>query len=237
MQNNNKIASENNNGVFFSRREFIKSLAVGGSALFIADNFKLLGFSSDETGKFKAIVVDYSKCAGCRTCEMVCSAANNKIKFEGQEVWGLGNPVLANIKVHNYNPDIDVPIVCALCQDSPCINACPVEPDSQGRKALYKHPETGAVTHNPKLCTECEACADVCREQRTACIIPDKTGRPTGICSLCNGDPECVKNCPYDAIQYLEVNVKRNYFGWPPDKIAAELTKKLYTVEKTGGVK
>ena len=75
-----------------------------------------------------------------------------------------------------------------------------------------------------------------CKENRTACIIPDENGAPTGICNLCGGDPECVKNCPYDAIQYVEIDSQRPYYAWPADKIAAELSQKFYGEKFKGGM-
>jgi len=230
-------SSEKKNTAPFSRRDFLKSLAAGGGAFFLAGNMKLLGFQLSPDGKLKAVVVDYSKCTGCRTCEMVCSAVNHKTMINGKAVWGTGNPALSNIKVQNFNPDVDVPVVCALCPDAPCVEACPVEPDKEGRKALYKHPKTGAVTHNSDRCIACGSCIETCSEQRTACIGTDKNGMPTGICNLCEGDPECVKNCPFDALQYVEVDTGRDWFGWSADKIAEQLTRKWYTLEAKGGAR
>jgi hypothetical protein len=50
---------------------------------------------------------------------------------------GLGNPRYSNIRVESFNPAVDVPNVCAMCADTPCVNACPVEPDPKtGRRGL-----------------------------------------------------------------------------------------------------
>jgi anaerobic carbon-monoxide dehydrogenase iron sulfur subunit len=51
------------------------------------------------------------------------------VAIAGRELPGLGNPRYANIRVHSFNPDVDVPNVCAMCSDTPCVKACPVEPE------------------------------------------------------------------------------------------------------------
>jgi aldehyde:ferredoxin oxidoreductase len=64
------------------------------------------------------ILVDYSRCTGCRTCETVCSAYNHPKRFNAELLNGAGNPYLSNIKVYGFNPDVDVPTVCAMCPDN-----------------------------------------------------------------------------------------------------------------------
>ena len=89
----------------------------------------------------------------CRTCEAVCSAYNHKVNLEGELLDGLGNPALSNIKVWHYNPDVDVPITCFLCDDNPCIEACPTTPDLiTGRKALYRDDDLYIIKNNKDRC-------------------------------------------------------------------------------------
>ncbi|MGD9270308.1 MAG: 4Fe-4S binding protein, partial [Syntrophobacterales bacterium] len=124
----------------WSRRKFMKT-ALGSGAMVLLGQFGIFRLASAQQGEknvLTMIVVDYSKCTGCRTCETVCSAFNNQQTVNGETLNGLGNPDLANIRVYGYNPDVDVPAVCAMCPDSPCIEACPVDPDPKtGWKALY----------------------------------------------------------------------------------------------------
>jgi len=50
------------------------------------------------------------------------------------------------IRVHSFNPDVDVPNVCAMCADTPCVKACPVDPDVKtGQRALYRHQATHTI--------------------------------------------------------------------------------------------
>jgi len=46
-------------------------------------------------------------------------------------------------------------------------------------------------------------------------------------CHLCNGDPECVKLCPTQAIAYYSVPFDTRTFVKKAEKIAQELRKHL----------
>jgi Fe-S-cluster-containing hydrogenase component 2 len=49
-----------------------------------------------------------------------------------------------------------------------------------------------------------------------------------GICTLCDGDPKCVKYCSYSTLSYIDVTKDREYYGMPPQKIAQLLYDKIY---------
>lgn len=216
----------------FSRREFMRNLAVGGGViLFSGFGYHSLltkGYGKDVA--YSMILVDYSKCTGCRTCEAVCSSFNHRKVVKGENLPGLGNPHLSNIRVHSYNPDVDVPNVCAMCVDNPCIEACPVSPDPEtGRKALYRDDATQAVKNDPDRCIACGECAEACKESKRGVIIPNpETNRPERMCTLCDGDPQCAANCPYGALSHVKGKLEGQYYGMNPDKIAEMLIKNWY---------
>lgn len=217
-----------------SRRDFLRNVAFGTGATLLFSNFSLVAWQVDEKGILRGIVVDYDKCTGCRTCEAACSASNHRVFVDGEEFPGLGNPWLANIRVHRFNPDVDVPNVCQLCPDAPCVDACPVQPDSgTGRKALYRDEEFHTIKCDTDRCIGCTSCAITCAAERSGVIIPNpETGNPERMCTLCNGDPQCVKNCPYGALSLVEVDVNREFFGMSPHEISRELMKRYYKTEE-----
>ncbi len=196
-------------------------------------NFSFVGWNVDKKGVLRGIVVDYDKCTGCRTCEAACSASNHKVWINGEEMEGLGNLWLANIRVHRFNPDVDVPNVCQNCPDAPCIAACPIEPDPvTGRKALYRDEEYQTIKCDTDRCIGCGSCALACATERGGVIIPNPdTGSPERMCTLCSGDPHCVKACPYGALSLVEVDTNREFFGMSPKEIAEELMKKYYKID------
>lgn len=221
-----------------SRRDFVRKVAVGGGAMAVLGRLHIAHSLAGEGGRVRAVLVDHDACAGCRTCEAVCAAANHRQLVEGGSLPGLGNPSLANIRVHHYNPDVDVPTTCALCLDAPCVAACPVGEDpATGRKALYRHAETQAITNDPERCIGCGRCAEACATGRTGTISPNQeTGRPERICTLCGGDPQCVRQCPFGALSFAEVDPNRELHALPPIAAAAVLTQRYYDMPLPTGV-
>jgi Fe-S-cluster-containing hydrogenase component 2 len=212
-----------------SRRHFMKA-ALGGGAMVMLGQFGILRLArAQQDGKeaLSMIVVDYAKCTGCRTCETACSAFNHKHTLKGETLNGLGNPDLANIQVYGYNPDVDVPVVCAMCPGSPCIEACPVDPDAKtGRKALYRATKTQTITNDPERCIACGSCAEACR---VGVIRPNaETDLPEHMCTLCGGDPQCVKHCPFGALSHVKVDPGRKFYAQRPEQIAAQLMAQWY---------
>jgi len=241
MDNEQKETHGPDGPINLTRRDFIKGVGMGGGALVLLGQFGINGLAWALSGdpELKMVLVDYSKCTGCRTCEAACSSRNRPATIGGREVPGLGNPRFANIRVHSFNPDVDVPSVCAMCADNPCVKACPVEPDAKtGRRALYRDAKTHGIRNDAGRCLGCRSCAKACASQRTGVISPNPaTGKPERMCTLCGGDPQCVKRCPFGALSYVEVRRDRKFYGLGPEKIAAELAKNWYGTADFGGAK
>jgi Fe-S-cluster-containing hydrogenase component 2 len=218
-----------------TRRDFIRNTVLGGGALFCFDSFGVLRLVEaliGSKGVYSMVIVDYSRCSGCRTCETVCSAFNHKQSVDNETLNGLGNPFYSNIRVYNFNPDVDIPVTCAMCSDTPCIAACPVEPDPEtGRKALYRDEKTQAITNDTQRCIGCGSCADACSTQRVGVIVPNpETNKPEHMCTLCGGDPQCVKYCPKGALSHVRVSNWREFYGMGPEAIAEELINRWYNI-------
>ncbi len=227
------MSKKKNFSADYSRRDFIRKVALGSGAVFF---FGYAGIPNPVEGKtpvkneYSMIVVDYDKCTGCRTCETVCASYNHKQMVNSELLPGLGNPHLSNVKVPHFNPDADIPIVCSMCPDNPCIGACPVDPDGKtGNRALYRDRSIGVIKVDAGRCIGCGRCADACRRERAGIIIPDtETGRPERMCTLCGNDPQCVKYCPYGAMSEVRVDPKMRFYGMAPEKIASQLTERWY---------
>jgi len=215
-----------------SRRHFLSRLAYGAGGMVILGNYGFTISRDRKTGVIKAISVDFEKCTGCRTCESVCSEFNNRVMVDGELLNGLNNPAKSNIRVYHFNPDVDIPSTCALCEDAPCIEACPVEPDPvTGRRALYRDEKLNTIVNDPVRCIGCQSCAIACAEKRAGVIHPDpETGNPMHMCTLCGGDPQCVRYCPYDALKYIEMPAGRDLDNLDPKRIAQIMIDKFYNV-------
>jgi len=86
-----------------------------------------------------------------------------------------------------------------------------------------------AIKNDLARCIGCQSCADACRAKRVGAIIPNpQTGNPERMCTLCNGDPQCVKYCPYGALSYVVGQIDGRHYGLSPEKIAERLTELWY---------
>ena len=135
----------------------------------------------------KFLFVSSEQCVGCRVCELACSAHHER-SF---------NPAKSRIHVvESGEKGLEVPMVCRQCIKPPCVKACPVE-------AFYRDEETGAVLINDEVCIGCRQCVDKCP---FGGIAVDLNKERMVKCDLCGGDPQCVKYCPTEALQYVKTD-------------------------------
>ena len=142
------------------------------------------------------------RCTGCRVCELACSEIHED-KFQ---------PSKARIQVLSFDETVqDVPMVCQQCVDAPCLEACPQD-------ALSRDANTDAVVLDSDLCIQCGSCIRACVVGRDEVAVEDKvvirfdseTQLPLK-CDLCNGDPQCVKFCPTEALVFTEEPVAKEF--------------------------
>jgi anaerobic carbon-monoxide dehydrogenase iron sulfur subunit len=132
----------------------------------------------------RVILIHPEKCAGCRRCGMACS-----LKHEGY----LSLIHARNEIIPLPKRGINVNMVCRQCTNPPCEAVCP-------QRAISRNLETGAMVVDANRCIGCQSCVIACpiggvtKNMETGKIIK---------CNLCDGDPECVKQCAYGAIEYL----------------------------------
>ena len=211
-----------------SRREFLRNIALssGGAITFGAWLVEEAPAQAPgQAPRYGLVLVDFDKCTGCRTCETICANATNTVEVGGETLPDLGNPTRSRIRVA-----VDIPNRCCQCDDAPCVAACPVPPDpATGRKALYRDEETQAVKVDYDRCIACGTCAKTCEAMRTGIIMLNPTtNMPEGICTLCEGDPQCVKYCPFGALSYSQGGVLSRHYAMHPDKLAPMLTAHYY---------
>ena len=158
------------------------------------------------------IARDFSRCSGCRKCEIACSL------FHENRIW----PEASRIRVFMLVPGVEFPHFCAQCEDYPCVEACPT-------KALSISPKTGAVLVAEEKCTGCAQCIDAC-PGRVPHMHPTQGYILT--CDLCDGDPQCVKVCQEGGWNALKIVPRKNYayrlYARTPDEITRDLAVKLY---------
>ncbi|MDO7787590.1 4Fe-4S dicluster domain-containing protein [Desulforamulus aquiferis] len=138
--------------------------------------------------KKKVLVTYPERCLGCRICEQWCAYRHH----------GKVDPVRSRIKLAKSLTDyLNIPVVCQQCPNSPCIASCKFG-------ALSKDPLTGAIAVDEEKCVGCRRCMRSCPH---AAIALDKEKRVVIICDLCQGNPQCVAQCPAGAIDYLPLEI------------------------------
>jgi len=156
----------------------------------------------------KMILVDPTKCTGCRTCELVCSVKNE----------GIANPARARVRIVRFDPVVfEVPMFCQQCVSAPCLAICPA-------KAISRDKESGVVDVNYDLCIGCKVCMLVCP---FGAMSFDPVGKKIFKCDQCGGDPICVKFCETKALQYVDVTAVSSRKSWEGAQKFSELMQKF----------
>lgn len=127
----------------------------------------------------KMLIVDPTKCTGCRSCESACST------FREGEV----SLTKCRIKVIRFQEDLFFyPLVCQQCEVPLCAAPCPTA-------ALKKDARTGLVEFIRERCVGCKMCLTACPFGALSLV----NGYPVK-CDLCCGEPACTRLCEPGAI-------------------------------------
>jgi len=131
---------------------------------------------------YQYIVCDPDKCVGCGLCELACSAVKHEV-FD---------PLLSRIRHVRIEPIVMMSISCRMCEDPPCVIACP-------RQALSQSAETGVILIDDDKCDGCGWCIQACP---FGTILLNSQSKVVEICDLCQDEdePQCVKYCFKDAL-------------------------------------
>ena len=132
---------------------------------------------------YQHIICDPVKCTGCRLCEYACSETKT----------GAFDTNLSLIRVVRIEPVTMTAVSCRLCEDAPCIIACP-------RDALSRSDENGIILIDEDKCDGCGWCIEACD---FGVIVLNSETRNVEICNLCEEQedgPRCVQFCPKEAL-------------------------------------
>ncbi len=148
----------------------------------------------------KTMLIDLARCVRCDECVRACAATHD------------GNPRF--IRTGPVHDQWMVAHACMHCVDPVCMIDCPTG-------AIHRELDSGAVTINPKTCIGCATCADACPYDNIRMVeLCEDDGRPivdeatrasifrATKCDLCVdnfGGPACVRACPQDALQRVDL--------------------------------
>jgi len=133
----------------------------------------------------KVLKIDYEKCTGCRLCEQVCAVKHD----------GVSNPMRSRIKIMKWEMEgLYIPMACQQCQDAPCLKGCPVG-------AISYNETLSRVEIDYDICIGCRTCVSVCP---FGAMGFNPIDRKVFKCDLCDGDPQCVRFCEVNAIEFVD---------------------------------
>jgi Fe-S-cluster-containing dehydrogenase component len=219
------------------RREFFKVSATAGAAL-----LSTRASGADSAGdkkEFVGVLVDTTRCIGCRSCEVACSVANGNFVPDVKEDNALEKIRDTSDKqftvvnqFHTNKGDVFVKRQCMHCWQPACVAACLVN-------AMFKTRE-GPVTWNGDKCMGCRFCMDSCPFDIPKAEYHSWNPRIMK-CTMCyerlqeGKKPACVEACPTDTLMFgskrelMEVARHRVYSH--PDKYVHQ----IYGEHEAGG--
>ncbi len=220
------------------RRNFLKTAGVAcataaGARSAAADT------QEHKPEEFIGVLVDTTRCIGCRSCEVACAMAHNMPvpdpKTDGALEAVRTTSETAWTVVNRFDTDAGEVFVkkqCMHCWQPACAAACLTN--------AMKKTETGPVIWQSDKCMGCRYCMISCPFDIPKCEY-DHWNPRIQKCNLCwerlqeGQRPACVTSCPTDALTFgtkrelMEIARKRIYTN--PDKYV----HKIYGEFEAGG--
>lgn len=192
-----------------------------------------------ESKEFVGVLVDTTRCIGCRSCEVACSRANGmfvpdvekdnaleKVRDTSDKQWTVVN------RFKTGKGDVFVKRQCLHCWQPACASACLVN-------AMYKTKE-GPVTWNGDKCLGCRFCMVSCPFDIPKAEYHEWNPKIQK-CNMCyerlqaGKRPACVEACPTDTLMFGQkrelMEIARHRVYNHPDKYVHQ----IYGEHEVGG--
>lgn len=219
------------------RRCFLKSTLVAGSAALTGNELCAQEIRKPE--EFVGVLVDTTRCIGCRACEVACGEEHDLLvpdvlndgaleehRDTSDKQWMVVN------KYETEQGDVFVKKQCMHCYQAACASACPTEAMNKTTK--------GPVIWDGDKCIGCRYCMTSCPFD-----IPkfeyDEWNPKIQKCTMCferleaGQKPACVKACPTDTLMFgtriKNLEVARHRIYSHPDKYVHH----IYGEHEVGG--
>lgn len=209
-----------------NRRELLKTMgAAAGSTLLVSKPTK--AESAEAGGSSFGVLVDTTRCVGCRTCEWACADAHGDSGVEYQEEVDMtvrrttSERQLTVVNEHETEAGpVYVKTQCMHCVTPACASACLT-------RAMHKTPE-GPVAWTEDRCMGCRFCMLSCPFDVPKFEYDSPVPRIQK-CTMCwedrvseGGVPACVENCPMEALTFGR-----------RDELLEEARRRIYTEPDT----
>ncbi len=194
-------------------------------------------------GTSKGVLVDLTRCIGCRGCQVACKAWNDRKSDKTSLAGNFTNPKQLNSDTYTRISFVeqereDQPVwsfiknQCMHCADPACLSACPVG-------AFSKTPE-GAVVYNFGRCIGCRYCMVACPFN-----IPKYEWESTSPwirkCTFCadrlaaGQTPACIKVCPTNVMFFGELEEVKKEAEKRLAENPGKYVNHIYGKEEAGG--
>jgi formate dehydrogenase iron-sulfur subunit len=185
-----------------TRREFLGVIGAAGTASLVPET----RISANENIEFYGVLVDTTRCIGCRKCEKACATANGNPIPDIEDKSVFESPRSTSTKtwtvVNRYETDkgeVFVKRQCFHCNQPACVSACLV-------KAMFKQ-KKGPVIWRESKCMGCRYCMISCPFD----VPKFEYENPVPKIQKCNfcytrleegKRPACVEACPMEALSF-----------------------------------
>ena len=198
------------------RRDFLKACTICGVGATLGVSKKAWGASFEGYPERMGVLVDLTRCVGCRSCEAACNKEQqlpaSKASFDDQSVFGKKRrptegayTVVNRYEIKREGGPVYRKIQCNHCNEPACLTSCLVN--------AYTKTNEGAVIYNPKVCIGCRACMVACPFNVPAYSYSSAFNPVVKKCIFCydtrlkNGKPPaCVEICPQEVLSFGYLN-------------------------------
>lgn len=198
-----------------SRRGFLKSIAAGTASIAVVPK-KLWasGKKHVSKGEVHSVLVDLTRCIGCRSCSRACQNANRLPEADtGASLADIARPEIptyshwsvVNLEgpANAESADQRRPVKrqCMHCLEPACVSVCPV--------GALDQTATGPVIYREERCIGCRYCMVACPFDVPKFDWSSGLTPVIGKCQFCAQErlfkglsPACAESCPTGALKF-----------------------------------
>jgi formate dehydrogenase iron-sulfur subunit len=228
------------------RRDFLKGCMACGAAATLGVSKSAWGIGSfDGYPEGMGVLVDLTRCVGCRSCEAACNKEQQlpapDAPFDDMSVFEekrrpteKAYTVVNRYDVKSGSDPVYRKIQCNHCNEPACLSSCFVN--------AYTKTKEGAVIYNPKVCVGCRNCLIACPFNVPGYSYSSALNPVVKKCIFCydtrlkyGKPPACVEICPQQVLTFGHRNdllkIGRDRIREKPDKYVDH----IYGEKEVGG--
>jgi Fe-S-cluster-containing dehydrogenase component len=198
-----------------NRRDFLKQCGAAAGLAVLGHASRSDAMQSAPAEESCGVLVDTTRCVGCRRCEKACNAINTDLPlrdegfYRDETVFAQRRRMddtaytVVNRCGNGGNPSSPVyaKFQCMHCRDAACVSACIV--------GALTRDKSGAVRYDAWKCIGCRYCMQACPFQVPAYEYRNALTPQVRKCTFCYDTrlskgqiPACVQSCPMEVMSF-----------------------------------